>query len=286
MNTLKLLNLGSNKLKNQNISSHILDSEILLSKVLEKKREEILLNLDLEIDDLEVKKFESLIQRRSFREPIAYILNRKEFWSKSFYVNRETLIPRPETEIIVEKLIKIYKNRSINLLDIGTGSGCILISLLSELQNSKGVGIDISKKALQLAKKNAIKHKIYKRTKFIRGSFTNLYNKKFDLIVSNPPYVESREIKNLDEDIKRYEPKIAIDGGNDGLDVIKKVIYKAKEILKVNGKLAIEIGENQSSKVSKILKKNKFIIKNYIKDNKENIRFLISVYQNWIKNEQ
>ena len=153
MNTLKLLNLGSNKLKNQNISSHILDSEILLSKVLEKKREEILLNLDLEIDDLEVKKFESLIQRRSFREPIAYILNRKEFWSKSFYVNRETLIPRPETEIIVEKLIKIYKNRSINLLDIGTGSGCILISLLSELQNSKGVGIDISKKALQLAKK-------------------------------------------------------------------------------------------------------------------------------------
>ena len=280
MNILKLLNLGSNKLKNQNISSHILDSEILLSQVLEKKREEILLNLDLEINDLEVKKFESLIQRRSFREPIAYILNRKEFWSKSFYVSKETLIPRPETEIIVEKLIKIYKNRSINLLDIGTGSGCILISLLSELKNSKGVGIDISKKALQLAKKNAIKHKTYKRTKFLRRSFTNLYNKKFDLIVSNPPYIESGEIKNLDEDIKLHEPKIAIDGGNDGLDVIKKVIYKAKEILKVNGKLAIEIGKNQSNKVSKILKKNKFIIKNYIKDNKENIRFLISVYKN------
>ena len=161
-------------------------------------------------------------------------------------------------------------------MDIGTGSGCILISLLSELPNSSGIGIDISNKALIVAKQNAIKHKLGNRVKFYNKSISKIYNYKFDLLVSNPPYIDRKNIKNLDDDIKKYEPLIAINGGNDGLDVIKKVIYKARYILKINGKLAIEIGNGQSVRVSKELKLNNFKIEQYIKDFKENTRCLIS----------
>ena len=279
MNTLELLNLGSDKLLKQKIKTHRLDSEILLSKVLNKKREQILVKLEQNRKKTEISAFNNLIKRRSLKEPIAYITKEKEFWSKKFYVNRNTLIPRPETELIVESLTKIYKDKKISLLDVGTGSGCILISLLSELPNSNGLGIDISKNALKIAKKNAILHKIENRIRFSNKSIIDLYNLKFDLIVSNPPYIERKNIKNLEDGIKKYEPLIALNGGNDGLDVIKKVIYKAKEILKTNGKLAIEIGNGQSNKISRELKKNNFKIEQCIRDYKENIRCLISTFK-------
>ena len=276
MNALELLNSGSYKLQKQKIKTHRIDSEILLSKVLNKSREQILIRLNQNMKNTEVYEFDNLIQRRLNKEPIAYIINEKEFWSKKFHVNKNTLIPIPETELLVEDLIKIYKNKKISLLDVGTGSGCIIISLLSELSNSKGVGIDISSRALKIAKHNALLHKVEDRIKFYNKSIINLFNCKFDLIVSNPPYIDAKNIKNLDDDIKKYEPLIALNGGNDGLDVIKKVIYKAKEILKINGRLAIEIGNWQSKKVSKELKLNNFKIEQNIKDYKENTRCLIS----------
>ena len=276
MKAYELINSASIKLKQKNILSYKLDSEILLSKALEKKREDILINPDQKVNFIQSLKFNHLIKRRASREPIAYIVKEKEFWSKAFIINKNTLIPRPETELMVDGIIKIYRNQKISILDIGTGSGCILISLLSELINSRGVGIDISKEAIFLAKKNAKKHNI-RNIHFKVRSFTDIYNYKFDLIVSNPPYILSREIKNLQEDIKKYEPKIALDGGNDGLDVIKKVIYKARGILKINGKLALEIGNKQYKKVSELLKKNNFKIERNIKDYKTNIRCLIAV---------
>ena len=276
MNALELLNSGSHKLKKQKIKTHRLDSEILLSKVLNKSREQILISLNQNMKNKEVFAFDNLIKRRLEKEPIAYIINEKEFWSKKFLVNKNTLIPRPETELLVENLIKNYKNKNISLLDVGTGSGCIIISLLSELSNSNGVGIDISSSALKIAKKNALLHKVENKIRFYNKSIINLFNCKFDLIVSNPPYIDTKNIKNLDDDIKKYEPLIALNGGNDGLDVIKKVIYKAKEILKINGKLAIEIGNMQSEKVSRELKLNNFRIDQYIKDYKNNTRCLIS----------
>ena len=271
MKAINLLNVGSNALKYKKIASHKIDSELLLSRVLRKSREEILTNLNQD---------KNLIERRSQKEPIAYITRKKEFWSKVFIVNSNTLIPRPETELMVEKLVKIFKDKEISLLDIGTGSGCIIISLLSELKKSKGVGIDISNKAILIAKKNAKIHNLNNRIKLFNKSFDNFYNRSFDLIVSNPPYIKSSELNNLEDDIKKYEPLLALDGGNDGLDVIKKVIYKSRKILKIKGKLALEIGNEQYLKVSKILKENSYKIDYIIKDYKENIRCLISTLKN------
>ena len=278
MNVLDLINFGAKELKQKKITSSRLDSELLLSKILNKNREEILINLDQEICQKYFSEYKELISRRSQNEPVAYILEEKEFWSKFFFVNRDTLIPRPETELMVEKLVKIFKDKNISILDIGTGSGCILISLISELKNSKGVGIDISNKALIIAKKNSGKYALQNKIKFLNKSLDSKFYQKFDLIVSNPPYIRSSKIKNLKEDIRRYEPLIALDGGNDGLDLIKKVIYKTKYILKVKGMLALEIGNEQFKKVSEILIKKNFKIEHIIKDYKDNIRSIISTY--------
>ena len=280
MNTLDLLNKGSKKLKYKGIKSSQIDSEILLSNILGKSRENILINLDKKIGSDDIIKFNDFIERRSLKEPIAYILKEKEFWSKDFVVNKSTLIPRPETELMVEKLIKIYYGKKILILDIGTGSGCILISLLSELKNSIGIGVDISTKALKIAKINALKHEVDHKLRFEKKCFSKIFYKKFDLIVSNPPYIDQRKINKLDDDIKKFEPLIALNGGNDGLDVITKVIYKAKEILKIKGTLALEIGNEQLIKVSKILRNNNFKIIENIKDYNENTRCLISIFNN------
>ena len=280
MNILELINYGSSRLKIESIPSHKLDSEILLSKVLGINREQVLINLDQKIKTKNIIKFNKLIKRRSSKEPVAYLLQEKEFWSKKFEINRHTLIPRPETELLVEQLVHIFKSKSINILDIGTGSGCILISLLSELKNSFGHGLEVSKNAVLTAQNNANIHGLRNKIKLHTRSFTKFYGKKFDLIVSNPPYIEKFLMKNLKDDIKKFEPKIALEGGIDGLDVIKKVIYKAKEILKINGVLALEIGNKQHLKVSKILTKNNFRITKYIKDYKDNIRCIISTLKN------
>ena len=279
MKVLEIINFGSNLLKERNIPSHILDSEILLSKTLNKTREEILTNLDQIINKESILVFEKYLQRRKNKEPIAYILEEKEFWSKNFDISKDTLIPRPETELLVDKLIEIFRGKQISILDIGTGSGCIILSLLSNLDKSLGIGIDISKDAILIAKKNAKKHKLSGRVKFLKISPDSLFDKKFDLIVSNPPYIEKKDIKNLSDDIKIYEPIMALDGGNDGLDLIKKFIYKSKHILKIKGTLALEIGKEQFKKVSKILIDNNFRIKHVIKDYKNNIRCIIANYK-------
>ncbi len=278
MRALELIKYGSKLLRENNILSHTLDSEILLSKTLRKSREEILVNLDQDINEKNIFKFEKFIERRTKKEPIAYILEEKEFWSKKFIINKNILIPRPETELLVDKLLKMFKERKISILDVGTGSGCILLSLLSELKKSTGVGIDVSKEAILVAKINRLRFNLENRAKFSKKSITSFIDKKFDLVVSNPPYIERNNIKNLSEDVKRYEPRLALDGGNDGLDLIKKVIYKSKKVLKIKGTLALEIGNEQIKKVSKTLFDNNFRIKHVVNDYKDNIRCVIAIY--------
>ena len=279
MKALEIIKIGSNLLKEKKIPSYILDSEMLLSKTLNKTRENILVNLDQKVNERNVEIFKKYLQRRSNNEPMAHIMEEKEFWSMKFNVNRKTLIPRPETELLVDKLLRIYNKKKISILDIGTGSGCIIISLLCSLNKSNGIGIDVSNSAILVAKKNATKFKLFNRIKFLNKSLENVFGKKFDLIVSNPPYIERKDMKNLSEDIKRYEPRVALDGGNDGLDLIKKVIYKSKDILKIKGMLALEIGNEQIKKVSKILIDNKFRIKHVIKDYKNNVRCVFACYK-------
>ena len=282
MTPSELIKTASNFLKKNNVKTHMIDSELILSTISGRSRENFLVNPSFKLSLKQIKSFNDQILRRALaKEPVAYLLNKKEFWSIKFDVNKNVLIPRPETEILVESLVKQHKFNNSYILDIGTGSGCIIISLLKELKKSKGVAIDISDKALKIAKKNSQLNGTFNRIKFINSSICNLNNYKFDLIVSNPPYIASHQLKNLDEDIKNFEPKIALDGGNDGLDVVRKVIYKSRKILKINGMLALEIGNGQYKKVSQILKLNKFREKILVKDYKNNIRCILSVLNHY-----
>ncbi len=275
MKTSEAINIGSKILKNRNITSHKIDAEIILSHVLKTSREKLLIN-EQAISYINLKRFKKIISRRSKKEPIAYIFNKKEFRSKDFYVVKNSLIPRPETELLIDPIIKKFKGKSIYFLDMGVGTGCIMLSILSELNNSRGLGIDICNKAISVAKINLETMKLNKRASLKCRSIDTIYNKKFDLIVSNPPYIIKREINQLSEDIRKFEPQKALDGGHDGLDVIRKVIYKSKNILKLNGILALEIGRGQYYSVSNILRLNGFREIKKIKDYRDNVRCIFS----------
>ena len=276
MNLDNTVKKASQILKNHNIHSHELDAQIILSNIMGVKRESLITNNEINISKKIMEKYDCAIKRRIKKEPIAYIIGKKEFWSEDFMVNHGTLIPRPETELLIYKIINFFKNKKINILDIGTGSGCILLSILKELNFSRGIGIDISAKAIQMAKVNSKNLNLFYRSKFKVIDLNKFNIGKYDLIVSNPPYIPSKDIKNLSKDITNYEPLTALNGGSDGLDLIKKVIYKSNHLLKRNGLLVIEIGFNQYRKIADILKRNKFreISKEF--DYKSNVRCIIS----------
>ena len=259
-----------------NIKSSRLDSEILLSKVLEKDRKFIILNLHRPLDSTYYRKFKNLISQRSRRKPIAYLIGKKDFWKYEFYISDAVLIPRPETEIIIEETLRIFRHKTkLNVLEIGIGSGCILLSILKEKKNCKGVGIDISKKSVELSKINALKLDINDRVKFLKSDVDNFFYGKYDLIASNPPYIKKHDLKYLERDIIGFEPKLALDGGLDGLSEIRKVIKKSSELIKKNGKFILEIGFDQKNKVINLLKKEGFYINSAQKDLGMNDRCIV-----------
>ena len=277
MNIQSAVTEGTNILKNRSILSAKLDSEILMAKALDKKREYIILNNDEIIKEQNLEYFKKLVQERATRKPIAYLLKKKSFWNSEFYVNKNTLIPRPDTEIILEQILKFTKNKNyLNILDIGVGSGCILLSVLKERKNFYGTGIDISRNSLDICKMNAKKLLLERRVKFFKSDVDKFAIGKYDLIVSNPPYIKTSDLKYLESDVIKFEPKLALDGGLDGLSVIRKVIKKSSELLKKNGKFILEIGFDQKNKVIKLLNNKGFYINSTVKDLANNDRCIIS----------
>ena len=267
MNCLNTLNYGDRILKSNNIYSHRLDTELLLARVLNKTREELLTNLNEYVDTNKFNKFNKLLKRRKRKEPIAYIFSRKEFWKYNFIVNRDVLIPRPETEIIIEEVLKLIRpNSSKYILDVGTGTGCIILSLIKERPKCRGIALDFSKKAINTAISNAKLHHIQNKIKFINIDVDKFNYNKYDFIVSNPPYINNINFKRLDENVRVFEPKLALKAGIDGLKIIRKLILKSKKLLKKNGKLIFEIGENQKDLCIDLLLKNGFYINKICKD--------------------
>ncbi len=267
MNYNQILKKGENFLKKNKIQNPYLDVELMLSKVVNRKREEILLNTNNELKNAEIIKFKHFLLRRRQKEPMAYILGFKHFWKHKFLTNKSVLIPRPDTELVVEETLKYLPNdKSKKILDVGTGSGCIVVSLIKERPKCTATAIDISIKALNVAKTNAKIHQLENKIKFINIDIDKYKSCNYDLIISNPPYINSVELNRLDDDIKFHEPKLALSGGYDGFRDIKKVIFKSKKLLKINGKLIIEIGDKQKNQCIKILNDNKFYINKISKD--------------------
>ena len=277
MNIENILNEGINILQKNKIANPQLDSEILLSDSIKRDKKHIILNPKEILNSEQLVKFKSLIERRKKGEPIAYLINKKEFWKDEFFVNKDVLIPRPDSELIIEQVLKIYlKDVQLQVLDIGTGSGCILLSILKERSNFYGTGIDISKKSINVSKFNAKQLNLTNRAKFFHSSVDNFNNGKYDIIVSNPPYIEQLSLKYLEKDVVNFEPKLALSGGFDGFSKIRKVINKASILIKKNGKFILEIGFNQKNKVIKILKEEGFYVNKAIKDYGNNDRCVIS----------
>ncbi len=277
MNYRNILEKGTLILKHNSILTASLDAEILLSISTKRSREKILLNLSQKLKKEEIKRYVEFINRRKKKEPISFITGKRYFWKSKFIVNKDVLTPRFETEFLVEELLKIYKfSNNINVLDIGVGSGCILISLLKEKNKWKGTGLDISKLAIKIASINAKIQQVDNRIRFVNSDIDKFFSGKYDVIVTNPPYINKIEYNNLDLGVKDYEPKLALYGGIDGLRIIEKIINKSKLILKTKGILAMEIGLNQYYRASKLLENNGFFILKSIKDYQNIKRCLIA----------
>ena len=264
-----LLNWTVNYFKSKNIQSARLDAEVLLSHVLRQERIYLYVHFDEPMEQNELSKFREYVKKRAQHVPIAYIIGEREFMGLPFKVTKDTLIPRPDTEILVENVLNnVDKDKEIEIVDIGTGSGAIILSLLVNLPNAQGKTVDISSKAIEVAKENAVNLQVNDRCEFFVGDlFAPLNGNKFDLIVSNPPYIPQKDIATLEDDVKEYEPVSALTDGGDGLSYYRRLLSEGKAYIKENGFIALEIGIYQSNDVKQIAMdngwKNIKIIKDY-----------------------
>ncbi len=277
MNIENAIKDACKELKKNNISSALLDSELLLSKVIKKDRKFILLNLDKELNQRDQDSFKNLIIKRSKGKPLAHLTGIKSFWNYDFKINEKILIPRPDSEIIIEEVLDIYKNKNnLNFLEIGIGSGCIALSILKEKKSFLASGVDLSRDCIKICRYNANKLGVVNRIKLMKLDVDNLITHKYDFIISNPPYVKKFDLKKLNKEVKDFEPRLALDGGLEGLSVIRKVVKKSSELIKTHGKLILEIGYDQKESVKKILNDNNFYINKVAKDLAKNDRCIVS----------
>ena len=271
------LKKGQLILKDNKIKSAELDSEILMSQAIRKDKKYIILNYNKKIKKKDLKYFDFLIQERVKKKPIAYLTKKKDFWKYEFLIDKNVLIPRPDTEVLVEQILELTKNKaSMRILEIGVGSGCIILSILKEKKKFFGTGIDISTKSLKISEINSLKLGVNRRLKLFKSNIDNFKSGKYDLIISNPPYIKKNFLKCLEKDIS-FEPIEALDGGIDGLSETRKIIIKSSELIKKKGYLFLEIGFDQKNKVKKILENNGFYIKKVIKDLSNHDRCIVGI---------
>ena len=271
--------------KNNNKAPN-LDCRILLGHAMGLNRS-VYPHEQIKITQKEINKFKILINERKNGKPVSRIINKKEFWKMYFTLNKASLDPRPDSEIIIESILNHFTDKLDNLrvLDLGSGSGCLGLSILNEYKNSKGILVDASFDSLEIAKLNAVNYSLFNRSKFINMNWfkkewtkellKNIENKKFDIIISNPPYIPSNEINDLQIEVKNFEPRLALDGGKDGMDSYKSILPNIKDLLKPEGKIFLEIGHNQQNLINKIAKKCELIFKDSNKDLSGIVRVLV-----------
>tara|TARA_B110000238_G_C16062570_1_gene411209 strand:- start:277 stop:1170 length:894 start_codon:yes stop_codon:yes gene_type:complete len=273
-------------LQKSNNKAPNLDCRILLGHAMGLNRS-VYPHEQIKITQKEINKFKTLIDERKKGKPVSRIINKKQFWKMKFTLNEETLDPRPDSEVIIESILKHFKDKlgNLRILDLGSGSGCLGLSILNEYKNSKGILIDASLDSLEIAKINAVDYNLFHRSKFINLNWfkkewtkellQNIENKKFDIIISNPPYIPSNDINNLQIEVKKFEPRLALDGGKDGMDSYKSILPNIIDILKPEGKIFLEIGHNQQNLINKIANKCELIFKDSNKDLSGIIRVLV-----------
>lgn len=260
----ELLKHGVNILESEGNENPLLDTQLLLSYTLTVDKVYIYTHKDEMVSTVNVDKFLALVDKRKTGYPLQYILGKQEFMGLDFEVAEGVLVPRPDTETLVEWIIEVVNSsalaekKQINILDIGTGSGAITLSLANYIENSFVYSIDISDKALDVAKKNARNLNLESKVRFLKGDLfepLEALNEdiKFDIIVSNPPYIPTEEITKLQIEVASYEPKLALDGGEDGLKFYRKIINESPKHMKQHGILAFEIGYNQGNDLKKLL---------------------------------
>lgn len=265
------------------IPSAQIESIMIISHFCNLSREEIILrSREIYIDQKDLDKINIALQRRVKGEPVSHIIDKREFYSLDFKVNSDVLDPRPDSEILIEEIFKLIPNfdNSIEILELGVGSGCLILTILNHISNATGIAIDINPKSIAIANENAENLNLKDRINFIHSDwFNNLPSKKFDIIISNPPYIKKNEIANLQKEVKDFEPIIALDGGDDGLDCYRKISNDISNFLKDNAFLILEIGQNMENDIIDIFEENGLKFIKYAKDLNAIIRCLIFIKQ-------
>ena len=278
MNVENALKEAIEILKKNSVDSAILDARILIQFVTRLSREDVIFNApQINLSDNQIKKYFDLIHKRARKIPLTHLTNNREFFANNFYVDENVLDPRPDSEALIEMVINEFEKISfLNICEMGCGSGCLIISLLKHFKNWHGLAIDISNKALIVAQDNAISNQVSTRINFLESNlFKNFRDDQiFDIIISNPPYIPTNDIENLQDEVRLYEPRIALDGGLDGLDFYRKIAEQSQKFLKNNGDIFLEIGYNQYQDVKNIFENNNFKFINFKKDLSGIIRVL------------
>ena len=247
------------------IETSELDARLILKEILSFDDKELIINENYNIPERFIKEIFAIGERRLKGEPISKIFKKRNFYKSTFIISNDVLDPRPETELIVEIANNfIKKNEVKNILDLGTGSGCILLSVLKENKMINGLGIDLSKEAINIAQKNSKKLQLDKQSNFLISNWMEAINFKYDIVVSNPPYIASKEIEKLSKEVKNFDPFLSLDGGDDGLNCYRVIVEDLKRVINKNAIIIIEIGYNQSNSVEEIFKNNDFkLLKKY-----------------------